>query len=201
VGRYVIQLSPTTNPNAARDDAHIIVVPPDDYCIEVPPDDYIIEVPPDDYCIEVPPPGPDDCVVVLPDGSRWWVSLPPPVRGVLPHGLRVEGACEPRRLPPPNGLLTAAQAAARLGISIRTLREHVATGALRYVNVGHGRKRVHRMFTDADLDAFIANQTRKDVPCPSTASRARHTGTSNSVSKIIAFTAAPKPRPGAKPKK
>jgi hypothetical protein len=92
VGRYVIQLSPTTNPNAACDDAHIIVVPPDDYVIEVPPDDYVIEV---------PPPGLDDYAVVLPGGGRLWVSLPPSVRAVLPHGA-------------PNGLLTAAQAATSL---------------------------------------------------------------------------------------
>jgi hypothetical protein len=80
-GRYVIQLSPTTNPNAARADA-----------------DHTIVVPPEDRTIVVPPPTPDDCVVVLPDGQRWWVSLPPPVRAVLPHALRAEGARKPRRL-------------------------------------------------------------------------------------------------------
>ena len=34
-------------------------------------------------------------------------------------------------------------------------------GALKYVSIGHGSKRPRHMFTDADLDAFIAAQTRK----------------------------------------
>src|SRR2546430_15506855 len=52
---------------------------------------------------------------------------------------------------PPDGLKTAAQAAARLGCSVKTLNGHVASGALRYVIIGHGTKRPRRMFTDADL--------------------------------------------------
>jgi hypothetical protein len=105
------------------------------------------------------------------------------------------------RVRPPDGLRTPTEAACKLGCSIKTLNGYVASGALRYVQIGHGKKRPRKMFADADLDAFIANQTRKDVPCPSIASGARRSGTSNSASTVIAFTAAPKPRPGAKPKK
>jgi hypothetical protein len=101
----------------------------------------------------------------------------------------------------PDGLRTPAEAASKLGCSIKTLNGHIASGALGYVIIGHGKKRPRKMFTDGDLNAFITNQTRKDVPCPSTASRARRSSTSNSESTVIAFTAAPKPRPGAKPKK
>ena len=125
----------------------------------------------------------------------------------ITEALRLDATpAQPRRQhkprePVPDGLKTAKQAAAKLGCSIKTLKGHVDTGALRYVPMGHGKKRLRRMYNDADLDEFIANQTRKDTPCPSIASRARHTGTSNSESKIIAFTAAPKPRPGAKPKR
>ena len=104
-------------------------------------------------------------------------------------------------LPPPDGLRTAAEAARKLRCSTKTLKGHLASGALRYVIVGHGTKRPRRMFTPADLDSFIANQTRKDVPCPSSPSRARHTSTSTSASEVIAFTAQPRPRPSAKPKK
>src|SRR5262249_41592075 len=78
---------------------------------------------------------------------------------------------EDLRPPPPNSLLTPTQAARRLNCSIKTLNGHIASGALRYVNVGHGRVRVRRMFTDADLDEFIQVQTRKVTPCPSTAGR------------------------------
>src|SRR5215471_13952830 len=58
------------------------------------------------------------------------------------------------RQSPPDGLKTAAQAAAKLNCSIKTLNGHVASGALRYVDVGHGRKRRHIRFADADLDNF-----------------------------------------------
>ncbi len=87
MGRYVTHLSGSTNPNAARDGAvHTIVVPPENHTIVVPPED---------CTIVVPPPTPDDCVVALPDGRRFWVSLPPDVQAFLPHGLRVEGAAVP----------------------------------------------------------------------------------------------------------
>jgi|SRR6516225_4299799 len=105
------------------------------------------------------------------------------------------------RIAPPGGLLTSAQAAAKLGCSIKTLNGHVAAGDLRYVIIGKGTKRPRKMFADSDLAEFIANQTRKDEPCPSTASRARRSSTSSSESTVIAFTAAPKPRPGVKPKR
>jgi hypothetical protein len=101
----------------------------------------------------------------------------------------------------PDGLLTRAQAAAKLNCSLRTLDGHVASGALRYVAIGHGKKRPRRMFTDADLNAFIANQTRKDVPCPSTAAPARRSGSTIFGGEVIAFTGVPRPRPGGKPKK
>jgi hypothetical protein len=104
--------------------------------------------------------------------------------------------------PPPDGLRTPDEAARKLRCSVKTLNAHVAAGDLRYVIIGKGTKRPRRMFTDADLDAFIANQTRKDSPaCRSIASRVRRSGTSNSESEVIAFTAQPRPRTSAKPKK
>ena len=69
-----------------------------------------------------------------------------------------------RTLRPPDGLLTASEAAVKLRCSVKTLNGYVAAGALKYVAIGHGTKRPRKMFTDADLDQFIANQTRKDVP-------------------------------------
>src|SRR5262245_11184135 len=93
------------------------------------------------------------------------------------------------------------EAAERLRCSIKTLLGHVEAGALRYVNIGHGSKRARRMFTDDDLDAFIAAQTRKDVPCPSTKTRARRSSSSISNGEVIGFSGRPKPRTDAKPKK
>jgi hypothetical protein len=101
----------------------------------------------------------------------------------------------------PDGLRTLAQGAEKLACSLKTLRGHIASGALRYVIIGHGTKRPRKFLTDEYLAEFIANQTRKDVPCPSTASRARHSGTSISSGEVVAFTARPKSPRGAKPKK
>jgi len=106
------------------------------------------------------------------------------------------------RKPLPDGLKTAAEAAAKLGCSIRTLNAHVAVGDLRYVSIYKGKKRPRKMFADGDLDEFIAHQTRKDSPaCRSIASRVRHTGTSTSSGEVVAFSGVRRPRLNAKPKK
>ena len=106
---------------------------------------------------------------------------------------RQERAARKLRQSSLEGLKTAAQAAAKLNCSIKTLNGHVASGALHYVDIGHGRKRRRIRFTDADLDEFVANQTRKDVPCPSTKTRARRIGNLTSGGDVIAFTGVPKP--------
>jgi hypothetical protein len=105
--------------------------------------------------------------------------------------------------PPPDGLRTPAEAARKLHCSVKTLNGHVASGALKYVAIGHGKRRPRRMFTDPDLNEFIANQTRKDVPCPSTKTEtvARRTGTSTSKCEVIGFTARRNARRAVKPKK
>jgi hypothetical protein len=56
------------------------------------------------------------------------------------------------------------EGAARLGCSVKTVNGHIASGALGYVVIGHGTRRPRKMLTDADLDAFIAAQTGKNVP-------------------------------------
>src|SRR5262252_4531956 len=105
--------------------------------------------------------------------------------------------------PPPDGLLTPAEAARKLRCSVKTLRAHVAAGDLRYVTIGQGKKRPRIRFTDADLDEFIANRTRKDAPCPSTRTRTvdRLISTTTSKCEVIGFTARRNARRAAKPKK
>ena len=105
--------------------------------------------------------------------------------------------------PPPDGLLTPAEAARKLRCSIKTLNAHVAAGDLCYVIIGKGTKRPRRMYAAADLDAFIANQTRKDVPCPSTSPKtaAHRISTTTSKCEVIGFTARRNARRAAKPKK
>jgi hypothetical protein len=121
----------------------------------------------------------------------------PPLRGqdvVKLHKLRRQ------RLPLPNGLKTTAQAAAKLGISIKTLNGYVKSGALKYVALGHGKKRQRKMFADADLTDLIASQTRKAEPCPSIAIRARRSGNTGSKSTIVSFSDLQKRQRGGKPK-
>jgi hypothetical protein len=107
------------------------------------------------------------------------------------------------RAAPPHGPYTPAEAARKLRFSLKTLAGHVRSGALRYVQIGHGRKRRRMMFTDADIDEFIANQTRKDVPCPSTRTETvvRRISTSTSKCEVIGFTARRNAQRGVKPKR
>ena len=51
--------------------------------------------------------------------------------------------------------MTAREAAAKLGCSAKTLNGHIESGALRYVNIGHGSKRQRKMITPADLDPSL----------------------------------------------
>jgi hypothetical protein len=103
--------------------------------------------------------------------------------------------------PPPDGLKTAAQAASKLGCSVKTLDGYIKAGALKYVAIGHGRRRQRRMFSEADLNEFVAAQTRKDSPCPSAATRAPRSGSTISKSEIVAFSEVRKRRRDAKPRK
>lgn len=98
-------------------------------------------------------------------------------------------------------LLKPAEVARRLGCSPRTLAEHMRTGALKYVNIGCGRKRQRRMFTEADVAAFIERQTRRDVPCQSTSPRARRSITSTSSSGVCDFLALRDERMNAMPRR
>jgi excisionase family DNA binding protein len=103
---------------------------------------------------------------------------------------------------PTDGLKTPAQAARRLGVSNRTLRGLVTSGEVRYVNVGRGKQRERVMFTDSDLDDFVANRTRQKAQqsCLSTSPRARRSTTSISSGEVLAFTARRNGRTGGKRK-
>jgi hypothetical protein len=100
---------------------------------------------------------------------------------------------KPERKPPadPEGLLTAAEAAARLGITIGQLKAHVADGAIRYINVGRGKQRARYRFAPADLDAFKTNRTTTEQPsCPFSSPKSpRRTIGSASKSSVVGFTA------------
>lgn len=86
-------------------------------------------------------------------------------------------------------LLTPAEVAARLRCSRKTLDAHVHAGDIRYVSIGHGKKRPRRMFTQADVEDFITRQTRRDVPVEPTRRVTRRTTASYSSDEPIGFLA------------
>lgn len=57
-------------------------------------------------------------------------------------------------------LLTVLQAAARLGVSDDTIRVLVAKGKLSCVRVGIGEQKSRIRFTEEQLAAYVARQTR-----------------------------------------
>jgi hypothetical protein len=134
---------------------------------------------------------------------RWRAEYPEPERKVEiedteePARKRRERTVRPRPL---DGLLTIDEAAWRLRCSVKTLNGYVASGALRYVAIGHGSKRPRKMFTAADLDDFIVNQTKDAPACQSSRTPVRLSGGSTSRSEVIAFSARRKLGPAAKRK-
>jgi excisionase family DNA binding protein len=99
------------------------------------------------------------------------------------------GLCPARapreRKPDPQGLLTFARTAARLGVSERTLRKLVDDGELAYIDVGGGRERRSMRFTPQDIEAFLAK--RRGTAWRST-SEAKPTTTSSSF-EVLDFAA------------
>jgi hypothetical protein len=91
----------------------------------------------------------------------------------------------------PDALFTAAQAAARLAITVEQLISHVEDGALRYINVGRGKKRPRYRFDPADLDAFkAARSTLENAHCPSSSRKnPRPTTGTASKSNVVGFSA------------
>jgi hypothetical protein len=102
---------PTTNPLAARDDDHTIVVAPEDRTIVIPPR------------------RPDDYALALPGGRRLWVSHPLSVEdvpGLLDIILRAWSAVRPnlsgnrhrQRKPRRPSLASVAKQASKAGIEV-----------------------------------------------------------------------------------
>jgi hypothetical protein len=98
-------------------------------------------------------------------------------------------------------LYSLEETAKRLGISVKTLREHVRCGRIRCVLVGNGTKRKRRKFTAKNINSFIEGQKVREVPqCPSTKKAKAPTIAMTSGSTVIAFTAIQKQKANAKPK-
>jgi hypothetical protein len=118
---------------------------------------------------------------------------------------KIAAAMKAKRRPPrdPDGLLTAAQAAARLGITVEHLMAHVQDGAIKSINVGRGKKKARYRFAPADLDAFKIERTSMEQPAPcrfSSRKSPRPITGSASKSNVVGFTALRAARLAKKPK-
>jgi hypothetical protein len=91
--------------------------------------------------------------------------------------------------------------AAALEWDIKTLRGHCEAGNLNWRQKGLGTTRHHRVITLADFREFWKRITIRGVACPSTVLSGRHTGTSTSRSRVIAFPGRPSVGQSGKPKK
>jgi excisionase family DNA binding protein len=110
------------------------------------------------------------------------------------------GAPPPKPDRDPDALLTAAEAAARLSITVEQLIAHVEDGALRYINVGRGKKRPRYRFSPSDLEEFKATRSTLENACPSSSRKNQRptTGTA-SKSNVVGFTALRNARLGKTP--
>ncbi|WP_132075676.1 helix-turn-helix domain-containing protein [Sinorhizobium americanum] len=88
--------------------------------------------------------------------------------------------------------MTAAEVAARLSISKKTLQRHVDDARIACVDVGTGQ-RAHLRFAPCQLHDFISSQTREVLPCPSTKAKPALSISTISKSTAIAFTELPRP--------
>ena len=73
-------------------------------------------------------------------------------------------------------LLTAEQAAERLGMCERTLRKLRQRGEIAYIALTDRKF----AYTEADCDEFLAARRRKEQPCPFVKTPARRTGSTTS---------------------
>ena len=101
---------------------------------------------------------------------------------------------------PDEPLMTPNEAAAKLNMSVKTLMAHVASSALRFINIGTRTRKVHR-FTTYNLQTFIENQKIRETPkCQSTSVPTLKPIAMTSSSGVIDFLAIPKPGTKKTPK-
>ncbi|WP_185961229.1 helix-turn-helix domain-containing protein [Telmatospirillum sp. J64-1] len=96
----------------------------------------------------------------------------------------------------PVSLMSAAEAAAELGISEKVFRREVRARKIRFVLVGKRRK-----FTRQDLRDYLNRQRDAIPPCRSTGQKTRRTTTMTLSSKVVAFTDLQAQRAGKTPKR
>lgn len=103
-------------------------------------------------------------------------------------GMPVRRVRKPRAA---DGLYDLRGAAERLNVTADQLRAFVASGQLKFINVGLGAKRPRYRFAEGDLAELISKLTSQEsAPCPSSKPRrVRRTSGTTSNSVVIDFMA------------
>ncbi|MCQ1806167.1 helix-turn-helix domain-containing protein [Neorhizobium galegae] len=95
---------------------------------------------------------------------------------------------------PKEPMFTAVEAAAKLGISVKTLMRHVRDSRIRYINVGTQKRKSYR-FTDYIMEQFINKNKHRETPAWQSSNTPKAPiGKSSSVSTVIPFEALQKPK-------
>jgi excisionase family DNA binding protein len=99
-----------------------------------------------------------------------------------------------------NPLRSPKDAARLLGVSVKTLNGFVRDGEIRYIDVGRGKKKIRRVFSDQDIDEFKERRARREVPCQSTSTKTARSTTMISNPNAVGFTALRDARTDVKPR-
>ena len=87
-----------------------------------------------------------------------------------------------------SALFTHRETARRLSMTEEQLSAFVQDGEIAYINVGRGKKRPRRRYTEQDIHEFLERRRRREA-CLSIAISDRRTTSSISRSTVIGFTA------------
>ncbi|MFM7335862.1 MAG: helix-turn-helix domain-containing protein [Tabrizicola sp.] len=96
-------------------------------------------------------------------------------------------------------LMKAEEAAAKLGLSVKTMMHHVRSGRLRFINVGTDKRKSYR-FTPKNLRSFIENQKVREVPSCLSFQTKKASSKSTLSFGAYGFSEVPKPKTAGKPK-
>jgi hypothetical protein len=91
------------------------------------------------------------------------------------------------------------EAAKKLHVSVDQIEGFCRDGELTFVNVGRGKKKIRRMFTEADIADFIERRRRRNPCLPR--SKVRRTTLPSSSAAAVSFLARLDARQNEKPAK
>jgi excisionase family DNA binding protein len=72
-----------------------------------------------------------------------------------------------------------------LGITADQVRAFIADGELRYIDLGRGKKRPRIRLTKENLDEFIEQRTRRDMPPRLSTDRKSHRSTGTTSKSVV----------------